>query len=304
MDLKIAWWNCHLSPPSTQAKPKGASTEFLLIIQGLLNLKIDILCLCEVNDNDCEAIKEYLAFASIEKPELSKFSVKSLFSKRGNSIDDFALLYNREKITIEGEAVALNKKTDITEKYLKVGNRLQLTLPGKLTLWLFMCHWQSRGTYHEDAQIRSELAAALRSSVNEILDNSPDALIAVCGDFNDEPFNRSVQMDLKASRDIHYVRRRKKSLFNPFWRLMGVTDLVETPHHPVGTCYTSDSIHLTHWKTFDQIILSSGFLLDDWKFSGEGAEIIHYIRPENPTSTWHEISDHYPILCSLKRVSQ
>jgi endonuclease/exonuclease/phosphatase family metal-dependent hydrolase len=175
-------------------------------------------------------------------------------------------------------------------------------LSAEFDISVILCHWQSLRTYAEDAHIRTEIALALRGYIKDIYDDDPNALIVICGDFNDEPFSRSLQMALKASRDISYVKARSDALFNPFWRLVGMTDLVTGAHLPAGTCASTDSQHLTNWRTFDQIILSSGFLKDGWSFVGSGVEIITTLNIAGSNLKWSDLSDHYPIACNLKRV--
>lgn len=301
MELKIAWWNCHISAPSTKVRPEKISDGFLLMLFELLLQDIDILCLGEVNQDNCDYLAQHVVALGLENEKLSRFRVISLYAKTGNKIDDFGIIYNAEKVMPSQAPIALNTRADVTDKYLKIGKRLPFTLLDGVTLWVILCHWQSHGTYRPNSHIRSELGSALRASVNELLSDDPDALIAICGDFNDEPFDISIQMALKASRDMEFVRSRRKALFNPFWRMVGVTDLLAAPGRPPGTCYTSDPEHMTHWKTFDQIILSSGFLRNGWGFAGRGAEIVNtlYSLEEN----WIDVSDHFPVMCSLKKVA-
>lgn len=302
MDLKVAWWNCHLSAPATRAKPGRVTTEFAAVILGLLSDGVDLLCLCEVNEENCRDLAAFLQAAASANPEFGLFVVKSLYSKDGNKIDDYGLIYRSDKLKEIHPAVELNARADVTEKYLKVGRRVGFKLYGALDLWVFLCHWQSLQTYPEGSHVRLEVASALRGHVKDIYDDDPDALMLICGDFNDEPFSQSLQMTLKASRDISYVRARSDALFNPFWRLVGITDLVSGSHLPAGTCATSDPQHLTNWRTFDQIILSSGFLKGGWSFVGSGVEIVSSPALLGTALDWSELSDHYPISCYLKRV--
>lgn len=302
MDLKIAWWNCHLTAPSTKAKPNEMTPEFFLVILSLLSSGVDLLCLCEVNEKNCVELAKFIISVSQQKPEYAGFAVRSMYSKDGNKIDDFGVVYRVDKLTLEGDGTPLNVSADVTEKFLKVGRKLDFKLRGGKQLWVILSHWQSLMNYSEDSHVRTEVGIALRGYVHEIFHDDPNALIVICGDFNDEPFSRSIQLGLKASRDISYVKMRKTALFNPFWRVVGTTDLVAGGHLPAGTCLNSDSQHMTNWRTFDQIILSSGFLQDDWKFVGNGAEIMSSINLEDSMLSWSDISDHYPIMCSLQKV--
>ncbi|WEX16137.1 hypothetical protein P2T68_02060 [Pseudomonas sp. G11] len=192
-------------------------------------------------------------------------------------------------------------KAVTTEKRLKVGQKLLFKLGGTTDVWVILCHWQSLQTYSEGEYVRVEIALQLRGYVEDIYEQDPNALIIICGDFNDEPFSMPIQMTLKASRDISYVKARSTALFNPTWRLIGMNDLVTGRHLPAGTCSSSDARHMTNWRTFDQIILSSGFLRDEWSFVGSGVEIMSNIMVGGNPLSWKELSDHYPITCNLKR---
>lgn len=269
----------------------------------MLDLGIDLLCLCEVNDDNIADLQlKLLAAAQIHK-KYAAFNVLSLYSKSGNKIDDYAIIFRSDKLQPSTEVVDLNARAEVTDKYLKVGRKLGFKLNDAADMWVILCHWQSLGVYQEDSHARTEIGQTLREYVGDIFDDDPDALIAICGDFNDEPFSRSVQMGLKASRDISYVMSRSKALFNPFWRLVGITDLVSGIHLPGGTCHNKDAQHMTNWRTFDQIILSSGFLKNGWRFVDSGVEVLSSFDLADDGLTWADLSDHYPVTCSLQRVN-
>jgi endonuclease/exonuclease/phosphatase family metal-dependent hydrolase len=302
MELKIAWWNCHLSAPVSTAKPRKVTTEFVTVILSMLDSGVDLLCLCEVNEDNCLDLERQLLAAALVDPKYASYTVRSLYSKDGNKIDDYGVIYMHQKLASASEVVDLNAKSDVSSKHLKVGRKLGFKLNDGVDLWVILCHWQSLRTYAEDAHIRTEIALELRGYVRDIYDDDPNSLIVVCGDFNDEPFSRSIQMALKASRDISYVKARSDALFNPFWRLVGMSDLVTGTHLPAGTCASNDAQQMTNWRTFDQIILSSGFLRGGWSFVGSGVEIMTALNISESNFKWSDLSDHYPISCNLKRV--
>ncbi|WP_153011104.1 endonuclease/exonuclease/phosphatase family protein [Pseudomonas oryzihabitans] len=301
MQLNLAWWNCSLSPPSTRAKRSVTTIGHLSVIELMLAKGTDILCLCEVDDQVCQELADYLELLATKDQFFKGFIVVPLYKKSGNSIDDFCLIYNSRKMNLVGNGSSLNSYEDVTQRFLKVGRKLELRLKGGKSLCLIMCHWQSRNTYAEGAAVRDAMARALRSSINEELDDDSNALVAICGDFNDEPFSAPIQDHLMASRDPEYVKKRSKALFNPFWSFLGVPDLVGRSRDPVGTCSAKGGGYVTNWKTFDQIILSSGFLGDGWHFEGKGAEIVFSLTLNGEKVDIRELSDHYPIACSLKR---
>ena len=302
MDLKVAWWNCHLSAPATKATAGRVTAEFVAVILAMLDSETDLLCLCEVNEDNCLELERHLLLAAQHDPRYADFTVKSLYSKTGNAIDDYGVVYRKGKLELAGAVVDLNAKASVTVKHLKVGRKVLFRLGGLFDIWVVLCHWQSLQTYPEQDYVRIEVATHLRGHIEGIYDDDPDALIVICGDFNDEPFSTPIQMALKASRDISYVKSRSQALFNPSWRLIGMTDLVSGSHLPAGTCSSADARHMTNWRTFDQIILSAGFLRDGWCFVGSGVEIMNVLDIADEPLVWAKLSDHYPITCNLKKV--
>lgn len=303
MDLKIAWWNCHLSAPATKAKPGKVTVDFVAVILAMLDSGVDLLCLCEVSEENCIDLERSILAAAHHDQKYADFAVRSLFSKNGNAIDDYGVIFRIDKLSLVAGAVDLNAKAAVTDKRLKIGRKLLFKLGGTIDVWVIVCHWQSLQTYSEGEYIRIEIAAQLRGYIEDIYDDDPNALIIICGDFNDEPFSTPIQMTLKASRDISYVKARSTALFNPSWRLIGMNDLVSGSHLPAGTCSSVDARHMTNWRTFDQIILSSGFLRDGWRFVGSGVEIMNALNLSDSVTSWTELSDHYPISCNLKKVN-
>lgn len=301
VDLKIVWWNCHLSAPSTSAKKKEISMEFFAALKGMLDCAVDLFCFCEVSEQDSKEIALEIERLSEEKVSFCRYKILSLYRKEGNSIDDFAIVYDSEKLRLLDSGVSLNTYSDVTDKSLKVGRQVKFCFMDKTSFWVIMCHWQSQRTYPEGSVLREALGSALRESVNSILNADIRSLVAICGDFNDEPFGRSIEKCLMASRDPAFVKAKPKALFNPFWRVLGVSDLKDASSASPGTCYTTDKQHMTSRRLFDQIILSSGFLGAGWQFLGLGAEVLSEVSVDGDLLRLDRVSDHYPIVCSLQR---
>lgn len=290
MDIRLGWWNCSLSPPSTEAQRKEPCRLFDTAILHLLeNESIDILCMCETDKTTSRHIESLLHASN-----LSSYKITCLYSKTGNSIEDFCIIYNHKKIRYHGLIKSLNSRGPILEEKLKVGLHTELSFIDGYSFSLILCHWQSRNTYKEGSQQRNNLGAALRESIRAMKDKNKLKPIIICGDFNDEPFEKSIQYDLGASRDAGFVRRRSKALYNPFWSCLGML-----PHEAnAGTCSYKNDFEMTDSKTFDQIIFSSDFLRNEWKLSE--AAIVRS-REHIP---WEILSDHYPVTCKLERIQE
>jgi endonuclease/exonuclease/phosphatase family metal-dependent hydrolase len=296
VDLKVAWWNCSLAPPSTQAKKKPPTLEFLLTIMSLLEQhEVDILGLCEVDREGVSAISDL-----IQSSELNNLEVIDLYRKEGNSIDDFCLIINKEKLRHEGYPSFLTRPDETTGAKLRTGAFVQAYLPNNTPLAIILCHWQSRNTYCDGSHLRRKLGDTLRQKVSSLLDEG--SLVVICGDFNDEPFDDPIQSNLAASRDIELVRKNSRLLYNPYWNCLGMN-----PHdkNPAGTCLHKQAGQMSYSKTFDQIIFSSGFVGAGWNFVGVGAKILH--RPlgeELDQDRWASISDHYPVISHVRKLAQ
>jgi hypothetical protein len=125
------------------------------------------------------------------------------------------------------------------------------------------------------------------------------------GDYNDEPFDASMDGHLLASRDRRLVQNDNDHLlYNPFWRLLGERDPhmshALSPRFP-GTCYY-DKGDTTHWRTFDQIMVSAACLMGKpWNLIEEFSQIID-IQPLNlllPNKK--SIFDHFPVMSIIER---
>ena len=103
-------------------------------------------------------------------------------------------------------------------------------------------HWPSRGADETKRIAAAEVNNFIIDSLRNIYN---DPKIITMGDFNDDPFDKSIKKILGAKKTIKDVG--KKDLYNPF-----ETILVDKG---IGTNAYRDK-----WQLFDQIILSKPFL--------------------------------------------
>jgi hypothetical protein len=135
--------------------------------------------------------------------------------------------------------------------------------------------------------------------VKAILKEEPNADIVVCGDFNDEFKDLSLQKGLRASQNIDDVRNSADEplLLDLFAGWTG---------EPRGTLH-----HERNWFIFDHICISRG-LLDDqgWSCDPKSAQIIapKELRSRNGqplkfgNKNWkgeRGYSDHFPVTAQL-----
>ncbi len=111
---------------------------------------------------------------------------------------DVALLYRPKIFTpehVETFFVNLGSAKRPTRDILYV----QGMLKGNLAIHLFVNHWPSRyGGQEKSEPNRMAAAEILRTAVDEIISEDPNAAVLVMGDFNDYPSNRSLREALGA----------------------------------------------------------------------------------------------------------
>lgn len=148
---------------------------------------------------------------------------------------DVALLYRPEYFTAERSCVI---KADVeipTRDHLLVWGRLC----GEPVL-VIVVHFPSRiGGKEFTSKRRESCASQIREIVDSVRHAEPNRRVIIMGDMNDTPRDRSLRLSLGASRDID------SELYNPFNKVNGR-----------GTMVYQD-----RWYMYDQIILSSDFLV-------------------------------------------
>lgn len=240
-DYYIAWWNVENlfaieSDPNRSAKLKSKlANELAGWDQAVLDTKLaqlasvisqmnggagpDILGVCEVEN---EAVLKQLA-DTISLPGRS-YDVVHSQSKDNRGID-VAFIYDTTRIKFKKTEVfnhfilRRNATRDLVQVnfYTKAKNN-RLVVVGN--------HWPSRmGGELESEPYRilaGETLAYFHERIIEIL--SPDQAVIAMGDFNDEPFSRSlVQYALseRVERRVTSARSKKPYLLNLMWPLMG-----------------------------------------------------------------------------------
>jgi hypothetical protein len=143
-----------------------------------------------------------------------------------------------------------------------VANRIDFAASSDGSLFrVFVSHWPSQGQ-PENVLARATVASRLNDQVKEIDGQALNASIILLGDFNDEPFDKSLSWHLPATRDRNLAKKKNGLFYNPFWRRLGESE----PHSfsplrkGAGGTYFHRSGTITQWRTFDQILFSAAFL--------------------------------------------
>jgi len=166
---------------------------------------------------------------------------------------------------------------------------------------IFLSHWPSRSFYHENSSTRHYLGLRLRDSIDEIIEKEKsNPHIILIGDFNDEPFNKSLSEHLMATRDKNLVRKHKHLLYNPSWNYLGYKNFESD--QICGTYYYKSG-RITKWHTFDQIIFSHAFInSQEWKLKESNYNILAITDIVDSIMNSKQIFDHLPVIAEIEKV--
>lgn len=207
---------------------------------------------------------------------------------------DVACLYNPRLFTLTSSRVypyVLAENPDFR-------SRDQLLVSGLLAgepFHLIVNHWPSRYGGGKSSPLREAAAALTKHIADSIHADNPAAKVAIVGDLNDDPNNKSTKDVLQARRKAKQVREGE--LYNATWPLYdkGIGSL----------CYQGK------WNLFDQIIISANLLGDDrstlklWKVEIFNRDFLTTPEGKNKGYPWRTFSnntfingysDHFPVL--------
>ena len=154
---------------------------------------------------------------------------------------DVALLYKAGKFKLISarvySAAFLTIKSHTRDVLLVKG------IVSKDTVVVLVNHWPSRRKGKEASEVkRIAVSIMVREIADSIFQRSLDAKLIIMGDFNDEPFDKSILIELNTKSEIIL---KKDELFNPYYTLSKQGE---------------GSANYSHkWFMFDQIMLSKGF---------------------------------------------
>ena len=133
--------------------------------------------------------------------------------------------------------------------------RDQLLVSGELNgekMHFIVCHWPSRRGGQKGSSYKRVAAGELaKSIVDSLTKDDPLAKVLVMGDLNDDPVDPSVR---EAMRSVGKIKNMEiGDMFNPMESLFKLG---------IGTLGYNDA-----WNLFDQMLLTSGFISKDNRFS-------------------------------------
>ena len=162
---------------------------------------------------------------------------------------DVGLIYNKDVFKVKNSNSHDVFITDNNSSKRR-NTRDQLVVSGHLDgelMHFIVNHWPSRGA---DETKRIAAAEVNNFIIDSLRNKYESPKIITMGDFNDDPFDKSIKKILGAKKNINDVK--KNDLYNPF-----ETILVD---EGVGSNAYRDK-----WQLFDQIILSKPFLDKNYK---------------------------------------
>ena len=162
---------------------------------------------------------------------------------------DVGLIYNKDVFKVKNSNSHDVFITDNNSSKRR-NTRDQLVVSGHLDgelMHFIVNHWPSRGA---DETKRIAAAEVNNFIIDSLRNKYESPKIITMGDFNDDPFDKSIKKILGAKKNINDVK--KNDLYNPF-----ETILVD---EGVGSNAYRDK-----WQLFDQIILSEPFLDKNYK---------------------------------------
>ncbi|MFQ2454809.1 hypothetical protein ACK316_08470 [Aeromonas caviae] len=295
--LRFGWWNAALSPSAPQAKTRANEDTYKVVcghIKVLLQeYNCDFLALCEVSSADVAHIESSI--------DLDNFSTIDLTDKVGRTRFDIMVIYNKRKIRVHKNISIAKSMTDQTVKAAQTVD-IENIDDGKI-IHMYLCHWASR-LNGSGVEKRISSAQLVYSSAEKHMAEGGDVIII--GDFNDNPYDQSLNKVLRASRCHDAVRAYPNEYFyNPFWR--SIVSEEKYCHYTKVDTYRSGSHRFkefqgTIWHSYDQAIVSGSFVSNKyWHLNEYETKIVMYDAMLANYGDSNHFIDHLPIICEINR---
>ncbi|GGI70229.1 hypothetical protein GCM10007978_05210 [Shewanella hanedai] len=297
-NLRFGWWNVALSPSALKAKSKANATTYLTILAHIETLmcesSCDFLALCEVSAEDVRYLSDNLNLEDVTLLDLTHTVGRTRF--------DIAVIYKHSKVKVRHNRT-LSKF--LTGNTVKAAQLVEVeNIDDSKVIYIYLCHWASRLNGDGEAK-RITAADIVYNDAIEIMDAGNDVI--VMGDFNDNPYDASLNNHLKANRCHDAVKKYPKEYFyNPFWR--SIVSEYKYSHAGTAKTYRSGSHKYkqflgTIWHSYDQIIVSGSFLNNSyWHLNEFRTQIL---TPEVLLTDFEDSNnfiDHLPVVCEITRV--
>ncbi|MFE8100860.1 hypothetical protein RBA71_05100 [Brenneria goodwinii] len=297
MDFRFAFWNCAISPPGQTGmrSPADMDDAVEVIADLFANKEIGFLALCEVNKESFEYISN--ALSELELPLSSQFMPDK--TSTGSEFD-IGYFFDATQIAVEhGIAHTGSLGTSsvkIAQQLLMVVKEEQPSIVNVL-----VSHWSSQLLKIAD-DFRDECSKGLRRFVEELIRKNQQ--IILMGDYNDEPYSRSLFKNIRATNDRALVLSNPDYwLYNPYWKTLAarMPFTIDEQQHDFGTCY-SKSGNRNNWSTFDQIIFSGHFLNSGpWYLQESATGVVLTDKIRAAIMDKKHCFDHMPVIGCIRK---
>lgn len=290
MKFKIAWWNTRLSPPKGNKLGDDESSFVLQTIVAMLNGGIEILGLGEVDDADIDAISLLVG---------DGYEIRRHVTTAAGRKFHMCLVSRNTTVALHSSA-ALTRKEG--RRNFRIGVSATYTI-ADLTFELYCVHWPSRLYAKQEGFDRNFFGFALREDIDQKIEFGRRNII-VMGDFNDEPYNTSMNERLLATRDPSIASRTPDLLYNPFWKRMapavGHVPNAQSSDNFGSFFYAGNS--LSKWHTLDQLLVSGSFLGTlTWHLSEAETDVWRPRELVQRVASTKYLMDHFPVIGTFVR---
>lgn len=296
LTLRIGWWNTSLRSSEVGAGHLEAAGGVLADLRRLA--RVDVFLLGETVRPHLDGLRRRLSglrpgvpWRQRVSPRHDEVRIGVLFDESKVGVGPLQL----DAPIVEGRVIARQSVT-------------RLRVDGAPEIHLVVAHWPSRLHDAQQRVRRDRLGESVRGRFHSLVARStPETppYFVVMGDFNDEPFDRSIAEEIGCTRDRELARRRPRELlYNASWRHLGEA----APHpndHPTplgaGTYFYRRGGPFTRWYTFDQVLVSASFLTaPGWQLDESSTGplrlpdlIASVMSPSAPF-------DHLPVVATLR----
>ena len=283
-------------------------------------------------------VPEFMAFCEVATPKVAdgQDALADLSSALGGPLEHYTgtegdspggtcgVIWNADRLCEDVSARTPHRvATDITGPYGRPILELQFAEADTDRVFtVFVNHWTARREADSEPKRQEAGDTLLNLALQKVCTRQafcgdPSALVVVVGDFNDEPFDKSLT-DPKgllgqpyAVRDRTAVLRRRPTalapvLYNAAWGLLGeqqsiCKEMAAEWEKPAGT-YLFGDIGKGQWRTYDQVLVSAGMLRGPRPVFDDESLLVHCPRElttRDGAPAADMGSDHFPVCFTL-----
>lgn len=295
-NFRVLWWNTGLCPPRKRSRTyaKAAPLAEIALQELLSGNEYDLVCLGETDAETGSALWKSSFPAAYDFMPVDSVDARLKFS--------ISIFWNTQSLA----GVLLQTEIDrIAGRQEKVAARLDLILRDNTPIRAYMVHWPSRLYFNEETSKRSDVALSLRRLIDQDMDFNEDAHVLVFGDFNDNPYDRSIRINLRATRDVAMTARDPRLLYNPFWKHLvhqGSYSSSTYPESMIGSYLHRGNRQSHRWHILDQFLVSSSFLgPSSWHLNEAQTCILADPALHGLSLETDKVFDHYPVVACFEK---